>query len=322
MILMYHRVSPEVALDPWSLNVTPQNFAEQLEIIRRNYLPMSLQSLNRQVQQGRRTPRRIALTFDDGYADNLLYAWPILERSEIPATVFVVSEGIGLEREFWWDELELLLLLPGKLPGSLSIQVNENTYRWDLGDSADYTQADYDRFHPWQVSWAAAPTPRQHIHQALYNLLRPLLPGERRKLLDQLWELVGRKPAYRRSNRALNPEELVRLGESRLVEVGAHTASHPLLSSLPAGMQRDEIERGKAQLEALTGFPVTSFSYPYGDYNSTTLDIVKEAGFNCACTTIADAIWSKVPPLLLPRLEIKNWDGEEFSRRLRRWSWD
>jgi peptidoglycan/xylan/chitin deacetylase (PgdA/CDA1 family) len=319
---MYHRVSPEVELDPWALNVTPQNFAEQLEVIRRNYRPMSLHSLNRQVQQGKRTPRRIAVTFDDGYADNLLYARSILERYDIPATVFVVSGAVGSEREFWWDELELLLLLPGKLPDSLSIQVNEKTHHWELGDSAEYTQADYDRFHPWQASWEGKPTPRQNIYTALHSLLRPLLPGERRTLLDRLWEWSGRRPAFRRSNRALTPEELVRLGDSRLVEIGAHTASHPLLSALPARMQRDEIERGKAQLEALTGSPVTSFSYPYGDYDSTSLEVVKEAEFTCAVTTIADAIWSKVHPLLLPRLEIRNWNGEEFSRRLRHWSWE
>ena len=321
LILMYHRVSSQVDLDPWKLVVTPQHFAEHMEVIRRYTRPMPLQTLNQQVQAGKRMPKAVVVTFDDGYADNLLYARPILERQEIPATVFIVSGYVGEEQEYWWDELEKLMLFPGRLPETLTLMVNEKAYRWELGETAEYTRVDYERFRSWDANWQAPPTPRHQIFLTLHSILRPLLPGEREELLGRLWEWAGTTSIVRQSHRTLKAEELLRLVDGDLVEAGAHTVTHPLLSALPAELQRDEIERSKSQLEELIGFPVNTFSYPYGNYNSATLQIVKEAGFNCACSTIVDGIWFKAHPFLLPRLEVRNWDGEEFFRRLHHWSW-
>ncbi len=101
LILGYHRVA-DVAHDPHLMCVSPQHFAAQLEALRRFAHTVSLQELVLGLQNGALPRRAVALTFDDGYADVLYHAWPLLERYEIPATVFVVSGCLG--REFWWDE--------------------------------------------------------------------------------------------------------------------------------------------------------------------------------------------------------------------------
>ena len=83
-----------------------------------------------------------------------------------------------------------------------------------------------------------------------------------------------------------------RLHQGRLVEVGAHTITHPILSALPSASQVHEIRRNKARLEKILDRSVSSFAYPYGkpyDYTAQTIEIVRQAGFTCACASFA---WS------------------------------
>ena len=126
LILLYHRVA-DAGSDPWSLCVTPRHFAEHLEVLRKYSDPMRLQHLAQGLYRRQRAGRPVAITFDDGYADNLQNAKPLLERYDIPATVFVTTGYIGSEREFWWDELERLLLQPGTVPEKHHLSVNCST---------------------------------------------------------------------------------------------------------------------------------------------------------------------------------------------------
>jgi peptidoglycan/xylan/chitin deacetylase (PgdA/CDA1 family) len=135
LILMYHRVA-EVDLDPWGLCVTPQYFAEHLSVLQKYAHPISLQQLTQAHRKGKIPHRAVAITFDDGYADNLYNAKPLLERYNIPATVFVATGQIGSQREFWWDELERVLVQPGTLPEKLCLEINGSTHQWELGTAA------------------------------------------------------------------------------------------------------------------------------------------------------------------------------------------
>src|SRR5215211_2513756 len=141
LILMYHRVA-ESDLDPWGLSVSPAHFAEQLEVIRRYFRPTSLQDLTKRHQAGKVPNRSIILTFDDGYADNLLIARSLLERYDVPATVFLVTGAILEERNFWWDELEWALLRPGTLPDKLELITNGSRHEWELGGASRYSLED------------------------------------------------------------------------------------------------------------------------------------------------------------------------------------
>jgi hypothetical protein len=104
-IVMYHCVA-KVDLDPWGLCVTPQHFDEHLEVLKKSARVISLQQLTQELDAGKSVDRSIAITFDDGYADNLLNAKPILEKYDIPATVFVANGYVEQQQEYWWDELE------------------------------------------------------------------------------------------------------------------------------------------------------------------------------------------------------------------------
>src|SRR5262245_6982 len=130
MILMYHRVS-DLACDPWSRAVAPDRFAEQLAVLRDHAQDLQVCRLTDLASPGR-PQRQVVITFDDGYADNLFEARPLLERYDCPATVFLVSGDIDGTREFWWDELSQIFLEPNTLPESLDLMVEGVNHRWHL----------------------------------------------------------------------------------------------------------------------------------------------------------------------------------------------
>src|SRR5829696_8506777 len=122
LVLIYHRIS-DLPSDPRSLSVTPHYFAKHLEILRQYARPMRLQQMSQALIDGNLPDRAVVVTFDDGYADNLYNAKPALERYNVPATFFLTTGYIGHKREFWWDELDRLLLQPAKLPNTLRLSV-------------------------------------------------------------------------------------------------------------------------------------------------------------------------------------------------------
>jgi peptidoglycan/xylan/chitin deacetylase (PgdA/CDA1 family) len=321
LILLYHRVA-RLRSDPWSLAVTPRRFEEHLEVLRREAHPIRLEQLSKSLVDGELPERAVVVTFDDGYADNLYNARPLLERYDVPATIFLPSGLIGGEREFWWDELERLMLQPGKLrEDRLVLDLHGTTYKWQLGDATNYTREEFRRNRHWRA-WEEAPTSRHGVYRTLWELLHPMSEAERWKLLDQLGEWAGVQRAPRDSHRLLSLEEVGALAREELVEIGAHTVTHPTLSGLPAEVQRSEILKSKADLEEIAGRPVSAFAYPFGrrsDYDSRTLTLVREGGFTCACCNFPGRVDLSSDRFELPRLLVQDWDGGDFAARLSWW---
>ena len=103
------------------------------------------------------------------------------------------------------------------------------------------------------------------------------------------------------------------------MQIGAHTATHPVLPSHPASAQLWDLVTNKNALESVVGAPVTSFAYPYGAHTDETVSLVRKAGFARACTTEAMGVVPGGDPLRVPRVAVGDWTGEELSRRLREW---
>lgn len=321
LILLYHRIA-ELPTDPQLLSVSPKNFAEQLSVIKQLGVPVSLGSLSGELSRRKVTPKSIVITFDDGAADNLWEAKPLLEKHEIPATVFISTGYVKTGREYWWDELDRLILQPGELPPELQLNVAGKSFDWKLANNSNYTDADFSAHKTWDVSHAAEPTARQSLYRSLINFLYPLPAAERVAALDKLQEWVGNSAGTRESHRALTENEIVELAAGGLVEVGAHTVTHSVLANLPAAEQRYEIQQSKTDLENVLGRPVESFAYPFGtlsDYNDTTVQLVKELGFKYACSNFKDMVQPGADLFQLPRQIVRNWDGEQFTRNLEAW---
>ena len=229
LILLYHRVS-DLDSDPQLLSVSSRRFAAQLEHISRSYRVVALQRLTELMQhEPDSLDRCVVVTFDDGYADNLLKAKPLLESYSVPATVFVASGYLGTSEEFWWDELDRLLLQPSTLPPQLHLRINGVEHKYELGPHSSYTRNDGVRHRAWNVLQRETPTVRHRIYRELCTALKPLSQGERSTALDELRTWAGKDCHGRHSHRCLSPMEVTQLGSSELIEVGAHSVSHPVL---------------------------------------------------------------------------------------------
>lgn len=321
LILLYHRVAA-VRPDPWALSVSPQHFGEHLDVLRRHFQPISLQQLVNGLRDGRLPRRSVAITFDDGYYDNLYNAKPLLERYAVPATIFLTTGNIGQAREFWWDELERVLLQPGLLPAELRLDIRGEAYHWRLDEAASYSQEAFRQHQAWPAWEDDCPTARHAMYKELWQLLHPLGHAERRAALDSLARWANIDPTARPSHRSLEAEEMAELARGGIVEVGAHTVTHPALAMLPEAAQREEILTSKARLEAILDRPMRSFSYPYGrrtDYSAETVRIVQEARFACACSNFAGGIGRSEDLFQLPRVNIPDCDGDEFQRQVAAW---
>jgi peptidoglycan/xylan/chitin deacetylase (PgdA/CDA1 family) len=308
--------------DPQLLSVSPQHFAEHLEIIRKLCRPMQLEALGQTLRHEKRRGSGVIVTFDDGYADNLYNAKPLLERYDVPATVFVTTGYIESQREFWQDELEKIFLQPTRLPEALGLNVGGNFYEWNLGNAAHYDENAYESYRGWNVLQKDNPTLRQQLYRSLFEVLQPLPDARPQETLSDLLSWAGIETFSRPTHRTLLPEEVVQLADGRLVEIASHTVNHPVLSSLPAWSQKNEIATSKARLEEILAQRITSFAYPYGrrsDYTNDTIAAVREAGFDCACSNFAGSVRPDTDLWQLPRFLVRDWNGEEFAHRLRHW---
>ncbi|MBW4593915.1 MAG: polysaccharide deacetylase family protein [Brasilonema angustatum HA4187-MV1] len=320
LILLYHRVA-QLPSDPFKLCVTPDHFAEQLAVLRKYTHPMSLQQMVQSIQEGKQPHRWVVVTFDDGYADNLYAAKPLLEQHDVPATVFVGTGNIGNKREFWSDELERLLLQPGTLPETLCLSINGSTYTWDLGEAATYSEEAYQRHCSWNwyLPEEADPSPRQRLYRSVYQWLHSLSIEERQQVLDQLLTWSKADTTCRPTHRFLSASEVHALAQGNLIEIGSHTVNHPFLSTLPVAKQQYELQQSKTCLEEITEHTVKSFAYPHGDYTTETVALARKEGFACACSIIPKKVWRNADYFQLPRVPIYDWDGEEFARQLSNW---
>lgn len=320
LILLYHRVA-HVDPDPWSLAVKPAHFAEHLEILRRACVPLTIEQLAEAMERGSVPHRAAVITFDDGYADNLHAARPLLERHDVPATVFIATGTLGSEREFWWDELEKVFLEPGVLPGALRLEIRGRMHEWDLGDAAVYTSASAADHHSW-TAWQKPPSARHRTFLMLRNLLQPLDNDEQYHILDQLLRWANVSSLARSTYRILSQGEVAELGRDSLIEIGAHTISHPVLSRLSLGEQEREIRGSKASLEDIIGRPVRSFAYPFGgrkEYDETSIQTVRNAHLTSACTSFDGAVTRYTSRYQMPRVYMEDMDGDRFNQLLSRW---
>lgn len=244
------------------------------------------------LRSGTLPDRALAITFDDGYADNHDVALPILARHGLPATFFVTTDY--LEGGVMWNDRIIEAIR--------------------CTDRAEIDVSSLGIAGPAVVGLADMPQRRSAL-QALIGGVKYLEPQARLAAVEAIERALGCRPA---APLMMRPTQVVALHRAGML-VGAHTKSHPILARLDTERAREEIEGSRRVLEGLLGVRVLTFAYPNGrpheDYGPEAVALVADAGFEAACTTARGTADASTSPLEIPRFT--PWDRSRLRFGLR-----
>jgi len=306
-ILMYHRVA-EPAVDPWGLAVAPDLFADQLAALVRFRTVMTVGEMVSQHRKGALPRDAVALTFDDGYRDNLTQALPLLDAADVPATLFLTTGWIGTGRAFWWDDLAVMIQ-SGATAGERALTISGEPFVLDLP-----LDPEREGFRPTWRAWEPAANAREAAYQALWQRLQRCPIAERTRCLDLLRGVLG-SGSLQQDDLPMSTEEARSLVGSSF-EIGAHAVSHQPLTTLSSKDRMTEIERSRARCSAIAGSEVTGFAYPHGDLDDATSNMVRDAGFGWACSTREAPVRAADDRFALPRIAVGNINGAALISRI------
>lgn len=288
-ILAYHDVT-RLRADEREGTICAQRFRAHLEFLRRHYRVVPLaEAVDRLAGRSPLETDFVAITFDDGYAGNYSFAWPILRSLGLTATIFVTTgfiDGVPL----WFHRVRDAL-------AALKQRSHE-----DLIDlrrripALEITSAEYD------------------VERLLRDLKR-MTAEQRDSIVAALVEEAA-LPAS--SARAMTWDQIRELSAAG-IEIGCHTVSHPILSHLSPDRQKEEILSASRRLEQEIGHPPRFFAFPNGsafDFNHVSLGILRDAGFRAAVTMIRGSNGPSADLLALKRIGVGSDPPFVLSARL------
>lgn len=278
---MYHSIVEEPQLTDHILGVSRDraSFEAHMETLARHFAPVSLDEVTQFAKSGKELPpRAVAVTFDDGFADNYEVALPILSRYGIPATFYIMVDAVT----------------NGMLPWYCRIRFAFNTTtRSEWRDALGRTfrlASPQERNTAMVKAWENAARMTGIVQQEFVAGVEKLLEIESVKAPHGFmltWDQV----------RALKKAGHI---------VGAHTLSHPNVAQVSEREARAEIVGSKKTLDREMGEPTEHFSYPHPALNpqwsKKTLEITREAGFKSAVLTTRGRVRAGDEPLALKRI--------------------
>ncbi len=318
LVLMYHRIADAEA-DVWNIAVSPRNLEEQLKFLKGTGRVVPLASIVRQVRKKWIRKNSIAITFDDGYADNFYAAKPLLEKYDLPATFFIPSINIGKQKEFWWDELEQVLLYTHELPASVSIVIEGNKIEFDLGEESKLNDEIISKHHAWKAYEEPPLTLRCDMFLKIWEALKPLPERQQQNYLQTIRGLAGCNISARPEYQCMIIEQLKQSGENKLFTIGAHSSTHAALALHDKDYQEKELISNKVFLEKILNKKVEMLAYPYGSFNADTISAAMDAGYTAAFTTDEESVSNKTHSYRIGRFQVKNINALKFEESLERW---
>ena len=239
-----------------------RRFEMCVRYLQKHYRIISLSEFVESQQKGRLAAKNTAvLTFDDGYRSNYTENYPILVEYGVPATGFLTADFVGTSERFWWDKVNYIMTR------TAAQRIAFAGREWRLGSQAQ----------------------RRRVAGELQEQLKTLSEAEKQTRIEALaQELQVQFGPPGPAEQSLSWEEAREMQENGVV-FGGHTMSHPVLTRISLEHAERQIRACKEKLEGQLGRPIRYFAYPNGesgDFNEEIKRLVREAGFECALTTI------------------------------------
>lgn len=260
-IFILHRVNDEQ--DPYFVATPTKAFRTIVRFVKQTFPIVTLDQIVRGELQASRHNYHVAFTFDDGYRDNFLCAFPILKEFQVPATIYLATQYIDSGEMPWYDKVRLAFKLTMRSRLRLA----------ELGGPDAALQGEASRLRA--------------LGETLH-WLRALPEAKRLEAMSEIFRQLA-VPASAGLPRQMLGWDEVRLMNREQITFGAHTLSHPALSRIPESSLRQEIVGSKERVEEVLQSPARHFAYPFGqafDYTAAVKKAVQEAGFETAVTTI------------------------------------
>lgn len=295
-ILYFHRVNDDG--DPFFEAMPRAVFERQMRFLARHYRVVSLAEAARRLSEGGPPEPVVALTFDDGYQDNYLNAFPILQRYGLPATIFLTTGSIDSREPLWFERL------------ALAVKKSPHTF------------VDLELDIPRRL-WMRTEAERLQANAQIFAFLRSLPDLERRQWLAEiLAQLDGRDQGERRDK--MLTWDQVRFMKAGRIDFGGHTVTHPFVSRLQPEQACWEISECKSRIEDELQAPVEHFAYPNGreeDFGAWNKKVIQEAGYQAAVSTLWGVNYSSTD-----RMELRRggpWEETEaqFAAKLDWYQW-
>lgn len=287
-ILMFHRVQSVPSGLPFGpsrdITVSLDTFRRVIEHLRRTGRDIvSLDEALRRLQSGAKGQPFVCLTFDDGYRDNYELVYPVCQELEVPITIYVTTDMIEERLLLWWYGLSAVV---------------------EQADMVSCPANGVLRSFP-----AASDGQKLVTYNHLDAMMRAATTAERARMIKYFEKEYTVDFASLSKGQAMTWPMVEELGQSDLVDIAAHTVSHPALSTLTARRARKEMEMGRNILEARLGQPIKHFAYPFGkssDVGEREFSICRELGFASATTTQFGCLFPRHRDTLhsLPRIAV------------------
>jgi peptidoglycan/xylan/chitin deacetylase (PgdA/CDA1 family) len=287
-ILIYHRVLPD-ADELLPGEVSAQTFDAQMTALKSAFNVLPLSEAIARLKSSSLPARAACITFDDGYADNASIALPILQCHGLPATFFIATAYLNGGRMF--NDTVIHAIRHSRVD-------RVDLTGLGLGEHALGTLEDK----------------RKALSKILWNIRYHLPVNRRENAAEEIAQRVADIPAPK--DLMMDDGQVQALANAGM-EIGGHTASHPILARLAAAAACREIAEGKEYLEALLGTKVTLFAYPNGrpgiDYLPEQTDIPRKLGFEAAVSTHWGAASKGCDVFQLPRFTPYSNDINRFT---------
>lgn len=286
---MFHRVTPEAdVLFPEEMDA--RRFEVIMAAVASTFNVIALPEAVERMRNGTLPPRAVAVTFDDGYADNHSVALPILVRLGLPATFFV-SSGFLDGGMMWNDEaIEAIRSCP-----------------WPRIDLS------WMGLPPAQLTTMAE---KRAAIELVLGKLKYLPPDQRATTLGRLRELTGTHPARDLMMTSEQVRSLARFG----MEVGGHTLRHPILAVLSEEEALREVVADRTKLTGILGSAPRLFAYPNGkpgvDYLPAHVEMARSLGYVAAFSTVSGSAGRDTDPFQIPRFTPWDRSPTRFMMRL------